>query len=73
MVDAPPSEDKLLQLGQRPWEDTYPRVNYTLSRGGYRPYSTTKPKYNAWEPVAKTRGAGGSGGGSGGAEAGRKS
>ena len=40
MVDTPPTEDKLLQIGRRPWDDETARVNYTLSRAAYRPYST---------------------------------
>ncbi|ETN40417.1 uncharacterized protein HMPREF1541_04694 [Cyphellophora europaea CBS 101466] len=55
LVDKPPSEDKIMQMGLRPWEDHYTRINYTQSRGAYKPYSTTKPKYSAWDPVAKPR------------------
>ena len=40
LVDAPPTEDKLLEVGRRPWDDKTARVNYTLSRAAYRPYST---------------------------------
>jgi len=55
LVDKPPGEDKLLVTGLRPWEPKEPKINLTLSRAAYRPYSTTKPKYSAWEPVAKPR------------------
>jgi NADH:ubiquinone oxidoreductase subunit len=40
MVDKPPPDDKLLQVGVRSWELEKPRPNMTLSRGAYRPYST---------------------------------
>ncbi|KEF60611.1 NADH-ubiquinone oxidoreductase subunit [Exophiala aquamarina CBS 119918] len=54
-VDKPPTEDKIMALGIRPWESKVPVVNNTASRAAYRPYSTTKPKYEAWQPVAKAR------------------
>lgn len=40
MVDKPPSEDKTIQCGARPWESPETKVNLTLTRGAYRPYST---------------------------------
>ena len=40
MVDKAPTEDKLMQMGLRPWESPTPRTNYTQSRGAYRPYNT---------------------------------
>jgi NADH:ubiquinone oxidoreductase subunit len=40
LVDKPPTEDPLLEIGRRPWDDKTARVNYTMSRGAYRPYST---------------------------------
>ena len=40
MVDKPPSEDALLQFGKRPWESPETKINNTLSRGAYKPYST---------------------------------
>jgi len=55
LVDKPPVEDKIMAIGVRPWESKEPKINLTQSRGAYRPYSTTKPKYSAWEPVAKPR------------------
>lgn len=54
-VDKPPTEDKIMALGTRPWESKVPIINNTGGRAAYRPYSTTKPKYQAWEPVAKNR------------------
>jgi len=55
LVDKPPSEDKIMAVGVRPWESKEPKINLTGTRGAYRPYSTTKPKYSAWDPVAKPR------------------
>jgi NADH:ubiquinone oxidoreductase subunit len=40
MVDKPPTEDKIMALGVRPWEAQTPKVNLTQSWGAYRPYST---------------------------------
>ncbi|KAH1293938.1 hypothetical protein KXW65_008036 [Aspergillus fumigatus] len=40
MVDAPPTQDKILQTGLRAWELPEHRPNPTLSRGAYKPYST---------------------------------
>lgn len=40
MVDKPPTEDKLLQIGVRPWEDSGHKPNLTATRAAYRPYST---------------------------------
>ncbi|KAI0471533.1 NDUFA12-domain-containing protein [Xylariaceae sp. FL0804] len=53
-VDKSPAEDKLLGYQRRPWEDTDAKTipNYTLSRGAYTPYSTTKTKISTWEPTA---------------------
>jgi len=55
LVDKPPTEDKLLEVGRRVWELPHPTPNFTQGRGAYKPYSTTKPKYSAWDPVAKPR------------------
>lgn len=55
MVDAPPTQDKILQTMQRPWELREHRQNPTQSRGAYRPYNTVKPKIAAWEPKTATR------------------
>jgi hypothetical protein len=40
MVDKPPTQDKILQAGIRPWELPEHRPNLTLSRAAYKPYST---------------------------------
>ena len=40
LVDKPPTEDKIMALGVRPWESKEPKINMTLSRAAYRPYST---------------------------------
>ncbi|KJZ71283.1 hypothetical protein HIM_09356 [Hirsutella minnesotensis 3608] len=55
MVDKPPSQDALLQPGTRPFEKPHAIPNYTMSRGAFKTYNTTKPKIAAWEPVAAQR------------------
>jgi NADH:ubiquinone oxidoreductase subunit len=40
LVDKPPVEDKLMTIGLRPWESKEPKINLTMSRAAYRPYST---------------------------------
>ncbi|KAI9772935.1 MAG: NADH dehydrogenase 1 alpha subcomplex subunit 12 ndufa12/DAP13 [Geoglossum simile] len=55
LVDKPPKDDPILQTGVRAWEQKSHRANPTLSRSAYKPYSTTKPKINTWEPVASSR------------------
>ncbi|EAW12564.1 complex I NDUFA12 subunit family protein [Aspergillus clavatus NRRL 1] len=55
LVDVPPTQDKILQLGVRAWELPEHRPNPTLSRAAYKPYSTVRPKYSAWTPVAAPR------------------
>lgn len=40
MVDAPPTQDKILQTGLRPWEMPEHRANMTLTRGAFKTYST---------------------------------
>lgn len=40
LVDKPPTEDQLLQTGQRPWELPTHTPNLTATRGAYKPYST---------------------------------
>ncbi|ODH51611.1 hypothetical protein GX48_02281 [Paracoccidioides brasiliensis] len=55
MVDKPPTQDVLMQTGVRPWELSEHRPNLTLSRAAYKPYSTVRPKYSAWTPVAAPR------------------
>ncbi|KAF2810987.1 NDUFA12-domain-containing protein [Mytilinidion resinicola] len=55
MVDKPPTEDPILQRLVRDWEPKEHRPTLTGSRSGYKPYSTVKPKYSGWTPVAKAR------------------
>ncbi|KAL1968971.1 hypothetical protein VTN77DRAFT_805 [Rasamsonia byssochlamydoides] len=55
MVDAPPTQDKILQTAVRKWELPELRPNMTLTRAAYKPYSTTRPKIEAWQPVAAER------------------
>jgi NADH:ubiquinone oxidoreductase subunit len=40
MVDAAPPADKILQTGIREWEPKEHRMNATMTRAAYRPYST---------------------------------
>ncbi len=55
-LDTPPNQDPLMaSAAARPWAVPEHRPNYTGTRGAYRPYNTTKPKLNAWEPVAAPR------------------
>ncbi|KAJ5552549.1 NADH-ubiquinone oxidoreductase subunit B17.2 [Penicillium sp. IBT 35674x] len=55
MVDAPPTQDKLLQTGLRHYEVAEHRPNLTQTRAAFKTYSTTRPKYSAWTPVAAPR------------------
>lgn len=55
LVDHPPTVDKFMQTGVRPWELPEHRPVLTLSRGAYKTYSTTRPKVSAWTPVAAPR------------------
>ncbi|CAL3965790.1 unnamed protein product [Diplocarpon coronariae] len=55
-VDKPPTEDPILQTKVRSWELPDHRPNFTMTRAAYRPYSTVKPKLNAWTPVVAQRG-----------------
>lgn len=54
-VDKPPTQDKILQTMQRPWELREHRMNPTQSRGAYKPYNTVIPKVSAWEPKVVAR------------------
>ncbi|KAI1772958.1 NDUFA12-domain-containing protein [Hypoxylon cercidicola] len=56
-VDKAPSQDPLLAYSRRSWEDTDAKTipNYTLTRGAYKPYSTSKSKITMWEPTAVER------------------
>lgn len=40
LVDKPPTEDQLLQTGQRVWELPMHKPTLTATRGAYKPYST---------------------------------
>lgn len=40
MVDKPPTEDAILQVGVRPWELKEHRPTMTATRAAYKPYST---------------------------------
>ncbi|KAL2361301.1 hypothetical protein RJZ56_005840 [Blastomyces dermatitidis] len=55
MVDKPPTQDAILQAGVRSWELPEHQPTMTLSRGAYKPYSTVRPKFSAWKPVAARR------------------
>ncbi|KAM0471896.1 hypothetical protein ACHAPX_009031 [Trichoderma viride] len=54
-VDKPPTEDPLILAGTRHFEPALPKPNYTMTRGAFKTYNTTKPKINVWEPVVKDR------------------
>ncbi|KAF4120625.1 NADH ubiquinone oxidoreductase subunit NDUFA12 [Geosmithia morbida] len=55
MVDKPPGQDALMTPGTRHFEPSFPKPNYTQTRGAFKTYSTTKPKFTTWEPVAAQR------------------
>jgi hypothetical protein len=55
MVDKAPTVDPVNSPGVRAWEPKVHRPTLTLGRSAYKPYSTTKHKFNAWQPVAKAR------------------
>jgi len=50
----PPQEDVVMQNFTPPWKAPYVE-NLTGTRGAYRPYNTTAPKMNAWEPKVASR------------------
>ncbi|KAI0849111.1 NDUFA12-domain-containing protein [Daldinia vernicosa] len=56
-VDKAPSQDPSLAYTKRVWGDIDVKTipNYTLTRGAYKPYSTTKSKITMWEPTAIER------------------
>ncbi|EPE05381.1 nadh-ubiquinone oxidoreductase subunit [Ophiostoma piceae UAMH 11346] len=55
-VDTPPSQDPLLaSAATRPWAVPEHRPNYTATRAAFKTYNTTKPKINAWQPIAAPR------------------
>ncbi|KAK3374205.1 NADH ubiquinone oxidoreductase subunit NDUFA12-domain-containing protein [Lasiosphaeria ovina] len=53
-VDTPPNQDPLA-VSNRSWASPHHIPNHTQTRGAYKPYNTTKPKIQAWEPVAVAR------------------
>ncbi|CUS10911.1 unnamed protein product [Tuber aestivum] len=55
MVDKPPGAEPVLNHEIRAWEKSEHLGNQTFGRGAYKPYSTTKPKLDSWEPVARSR------------------
>jgi hypothetical protein len=55
MVDKAPNADPINKTGVRAWEPKDHKPVLSMSRSAYKPYSTTKHKYNAWQPVAKSR------------------
>ncbi|QIW98578.1 hypothetical protein AMS68_004096 [Peltaster fructicola] len=55
MVDQPPTTDKMLQTGIRAWEPKDHKPVMTQSRSAYKPFSTVKNKFAAWQPVAASR------------------
>ena len=55
LVDKPPNQDALIQAGTRAFEPAKPVPNFTMTRGAFKTYSTTKSKIAAWEPVAAPR------------------
>ncbi|SPQ21571.1 ed1e55a2-0f94-40b1-a373-66e0f8b0a7e9 [Thermothielavioides terrestris] len=55
-TDTPPNQDPITAAtGDRPWAPKAHVPNYTLTRGAFKPYNTTKPKIQAWEPFAAPR------------------
>ncbi|KAI0921267.1 hypothetical protein AcW1_004704 [Taiwanofungus camphoratus] len=51
----PPPEDRVMQNFSPPWKGPWIE-NLTGTRGAYRSYNTTGPKYIAWEPKVASRG-----------------
>ncbi|KAI0091902.1 NDUFA12-domain-containing protein [Irpex rosettiformis] len=49
-----PQEDAVVQRFTPPWKAPYIE-NLTGTRGAYKPYNTTAPKINAWEPKVAPR------------------
>ncbi|KAK4235902.1 NADH ubiquinone oxidoreductase subunit NDUFA12-domain-containing protein [Achaetomium macrosporum] len=54
-VDTPPNQDPIMATANRPWNPKVHTPNRTLTRGAYKPYNTTKPKIQSWEPFAAPR------------------
>lgn len=55
LVDKPPGVEPTLKHEKRPWEPKEHIPNLTFTRGAYKPYSTTLPKIQEWQAVAKPR------------------
>ncbi|KAI0313609.1 NDUFA12-domain-containing protein [Amylostereum chailletii] len=53
---APPPEDAIMVASTPAWKAPYVE-NLTGTRGAYRPYNTSKPKIEAWQPTTVARGA----------------
>ncbi|KAJ4306625.1 hypothetical protein N0V88_001430 [Collariella sp. IMI 366227] len=54
-VDTPPTQDPLMSTLNRPWAPKSHIPNRTFTRGAFKTYNTTKPKLQAWEPIAAPR------------------
>ncbi|KAK3898983.1 NADH ubiquinone oxidoreductase subunit NDUFA12-domain-containing protein [Staphylotrichum tortipilum] len=54
-VDTPPTQDPIQAASFKPWSPKGHIPNLTFTRGAYKPYNTTKPKIQAWEPFAAPR------------------
>nr|7ZM7_h Chain h, NADH dehydrogenase [ubiquinone] 1 alpha subcomplex subunit [Thermochaetoides thermophila DSM 1495]7ZMB_h Chain h, NADH dehydrogenase [ubiquinone] 1 alpha subcomplex subunit [Thermochaetoides thermophila DSM 1495]7ZMG_h Chain h, NADH dehydrogenase [ubiquinone] 1 alpha subcomplex subunit [Thermochaetoides thermophila DSM 1495] len=53
-VDTPPTREPLTQI-ERPWAPKEHVPNRSFTRGAYKPYNTTQPKIQSWEPKAAPR------------------
>ncbi|KAI0375709.1 NDUFA12-domain-containing protein [Pilatotrama ljubarskyi] len=51
----PPTEDRVMQNLSPSWKAPWTE-NLTGTRGAYKTYNTTKPKYEAWQPKSAPRG-----------------
>ncbi|KAJ3539256.1 hypothetical protein NM688_g6391 [Phlebia brevispora] len=51
----PPIEDRVMQNLSPPWKGPWVE-NLTGTRGAYKPYNTTKPKIEPWQPKVYARG-----------------
>lgn len=55
LVDKPPTEDQLLQTGQRVWELPTHKPTLTATRGAYKPYSTYVSFFFFFHPFQKKK------------------
>jgi NADH dehydrogenase (ubiquinone) 1 alpha subcomplex subunit 12 len=56
LVDTPPNQTKAENLTVRSYPVATERfLNFTGTRGAYRPYNTTKPKVTPWQPKVGER------------------